>query len=1003
MNLKRLENRNTSADIIRIVAVFFVMSVHFLFHTYGYNPELKGNDGFYFRPVGGLGPIDGIIQAAQTGDADMLNGPLIYLMIMMKVLFSACVPLFLLLTGYLMSGKTLSRKYYNGIRKTLIIFVLASLICMCFKSIHDVKAAKNAFYAGDFEKMFEAIHASGKYEFRNYLLSIFDFSGANYSWYVEMYIGLFLLAPFLNLAYNKLETQRRKQVLLATCIFLMILPSLFNIFEFGTGDWWIKPSSDAHYQKLLPSFWMSSYPIAYYFVGAYIREYGIKLKTRSMLPLFFISLFLFTMFNFYRSYGGTFKSGDWNYWFGFQPFAISVMLFTMIIRINSNNWKTPVRFCLWKVSDLTFGMYLLSFIFDKLIYTELNKNFDSIFDKLPYYFVTVPLCFVCSLVASIIVNLAAKGIIILYEKIKAFVIKQRERDDKQKWQDILFVLLLIGAVIFSLWKTQYGFGGDDEPFYLTIPHRLIKGDALFRDEWNLTQMSSILQLPFVWVYTMITGNTDGIILASRIFYVFVHASASTLIYIKLRKYGYISVFCTVLYFLFTPFNIMALSYDSMGMGLVALSGVLIGTADYSKKLQIIFSGLCFAGAVLCCPYLALAYVLFLVCVGIHLLFRKKKLNFVLCSDMFSLKTLLFFTIGAGIMAVIFLLFTLPRIGISGLQENLPYMLNDPQHPSVNAGERIGKYFESIFKMQPNFKYAVYSYCATALVMIIDRKRRLHRSVYLIITSGIVVFSYILLIDKLHKSTYNSIMFPMIFLGITSYILCKNKPRELFAGLFVHGIVYSFCVYYTSNQYFYVISMGFAAANIASFVFLAQLIREMRETPDNITYALWIKRLSFVCAALVIVLQGSFQIYSKAHHVFWDSEPDKLKETITQGPAAGINTVKAKADQYNEIYSDLSHYWSVPDDNLLILTNRTWTYLAADMPYGTFSAWLSGENANSINRLKDFYSINPDKKPKYIYVPKNSKWNINWLMSTLLDLGYTSTKSKAGYMLKKVEN
>ena len=47
MNLKRLENRNTSADIVRIVAVFLVMSVHFLFHTYNYNPAVGGTDGFY--------------------------------------------------------------------------------------------------------------------------------------------------------------------------------------------------------------------------------------------------------------------------------------------------------------------------------------------------------------------------------------------------------------------------------------------------------------------------------------------------------------------------------------------------------------------------------------------------------------------------------------------------------------------------------------------------------------------------------------------------------------------------------------------------------------------------------------------------------------------------------------------------------------------------------------------------------------------------------------------
>ena len=1000
MNLSKLEKRNTSADIIRIVAVFLVISVHFLFHTYANNPAIGGTDGFYHRTVNGYGPIDGVIKYWQQGDPKLLEGPLFYLMILMKVLFSACVPLFIILTGYLMSGKTLSKGYYKGIRKTLIVFVLATFACMFFKSIHDTKAAKDAFYAADYQTMFDAIGKTGKFTFKNYLFSIFDFSGANYSWYVEMYIGLFLIAPFLNLSYNKLETKRKKQVLVATCVFLMILPSLFNIFKLDSGAWWMNPASDGHYQKLIPAFWVSAYPIAFYFTGAYIREYGFKLRTRSMLALFFAALFLFTAFDFYRSKGGKFQSGNWLYWNGFQPYVISVLLFVMLSRIKANNWHPTVRTVLWKISDLTYGMYLLSFIFDKLIYTELNKNFPDIFDKLPYYFVTVPLCFVLSMIASIIANLAAKGIIILYEKTKVFAIAQRERDDKQKWQDFLFIALMLGAVVFALWKAPYGFGGNDEPFYLTIPHRLTKGDALFRDEWNLAQMCSILQLPFVWVYTTIMGSTDGIILAARIFYVFVHCGASALIYIKLRKYGYLSVFAGVLYFIFTPYNIMALSYDSMGVELTLLAGVLIATADYSKKLQLIFSGLCFAGAVLCTPYLASVYVLYLLCVGVHLAIRKRNFSFVLKSEMFSLKSFLFFTLGVGILAVIFLLFTLPRVGFEGLSENLQYMLQDPEHPSVPFDQKFGKYFESIFKMNASFKYAIYSYCAMAAVMLIDRKRRLHRSVYLIVTVGIVIYSYILLVPDFPGKTYNSIMLPPVFAGITSYALCKNKPRELFAGVFLTGIFYSLCVFLPSNQYMYVISMGFAAVNVASFIFVGQLIREMQETPDNVTYAVWVKRLSFAMVAFMLLFQGNLECYSKSHHCFWNGDPKDLTFEIAEGPAAGLRTDKTKADEYNSIYNDLSRYWDKEDDNLLILTERTWTYLAADKPYGTFSAWLSGEKPNSIKRLKSFYDINPDKKPRYIYVPKKSKWNMTWLLNELQLMGYSYTETSAGYALEK---
>lgn len=41
--------------------------------------------------------------------------------------------------------------------------------------------------------------------------------------------------------------------------------------------------------------------------------------------------------------------------------------------------------------------------------------------------------------------------------------------------------------------------------------------------------------------------------------------------------------------------------------------------------------------------------------------------------------------------------------------------------------------------------------------------------------------------------------------------------------------------------------------------------------------------------------------------------------------------------------------------------KTWTYLAAeDFPYGTLSAYVTGENQNSLARLRSYYSVNSKK-------------------------------------------
>lgn len=948
MDIKKLQSRNASMDIIRIVAAFTVLSVHFFLHN-----------GFY---------------------GNIVQGVPMYIMVLMRTLFSVCVPLFMILTGYLMSHKTLSRKYYSGISKTLIVFVLATLACMIFKAVHDNEPLS----------------------LKSFILGTLDFTGANYSWYIEMYIGLFLLVPFLNLAYNKLKNKRQKQVLVFTLVFLTIIPTLFNIFNFDNPAWWSDPKSSDTFAKLVPSWWMGFYPIAYYFTGCYIREYGIKLKTRSMLVLFLLAILIFGTFNFYRSYGTTFKSGIYVYWYGFEPYILSVLLFVLLSRIKTDNMNEKVKFVLWKVSDLALGIYLISYIFDMLVYPVLNEKITTMTDRLPFYFVTVPIVFICSMLASAVMNIAAKYIQIFFKKLVEFIKTQRQRNDKYRWQDYIFIALIAGGIIFAFWKCVFGFGGNDEAFYLTVPQRFNMGDALIKDEWHLSQLSGFLLMPFVWLFTTITGSTEGIILAARVLYIIFHATVSIVIYTRIRKYGYVSVFASVLYFIYTPYDIMAMSYNTMGLDFVTLAGVIMGTASYKKKLPLIISGVAFAAAVLCCPYLAVAYILYGICVLIHTFIKNKETKFILKSELFAGKTFLFFSIGIFALASVFLVFVLTRVSIKEIFNYLPYLMTDPEHPQIALGTRFGMYFKSIYNCHSHFYIALFSYLVMIVVMIIDRKRKSHRSIYLIVTTAIVIFCYVLLLPQLTYSTYNAIMFPLIFIGITSYILCENKPKPLFASLFVLGIIYSFAICFSSNQYFYVISMVITASNIASYVFLAQLLREMKTTQDNIEYAVWVKRGSFLFVAFMIFLQGAFQITVKAEHCFWESgNTSNLTAQIKNGPAKGIYTNVNNCNTYEQIYSDLQYYKNKQEDKILFLTSRTWCYLAVDFPYGTLSAWISGEKPSSVERLKTYYRVNYEEIPKYIYIPKESEWDFTNLYNDAQLSGYSVEENDISYKLEKI--
>lgn len=948
MDISKLERRNPALDIIRIVAAFTVLSVHFFLHN-----------GFYYETVQGI-PM--------------------YIMTLMRTLFSVCVPLFMILTGYLMCNKTLSKKYYKGITKTLVVFVIATLACMLFKTFHDHE---------DFSLI-------------KFIFNTFDFTGANYSWYIEMYIGLFLIAPFLNLAYNKLESQKKKQVLVLTFAVITILPSLLNIFNFENIAWWGNPPSSDTFQKIVPSWWTGVYPIAYYFVGCYLREYGMKIKTRTLIAVFVAAIILFGSFNFYRSYGTTFKSGIYVFWYGFEPYVLSSFLFVLLSRIKTDKLSTNVRFVLWKLSDLALGIYLISFIFDKLVYDVLNKIITPMQDRLPFYLIAVPVVFILSAAASFIMNILTNGIIALFHKIVEYIKFQKENSSKQMWQDILFIALMACGLVFAIWKCFYGFGGSDEAFYLTIPDRLSMGDALFTEEWHLSQLSGFLLVPFVSIYKLIVGSTEGIILAARFNYIIFHAIVASVIYIRLRNKGILSVVASFLFFIFTPYNIMALSYNTMGVDFVAVTGVLMGTNYKNKVLPTVIAGFTFAAAVLCSPYLAAAYVLFGICVILHYVLKNKNFKFVISEEIFGIKSFLMFTIGVGVLAVIFLVFVLSRTGISDIINVLPNLMTDPEHPQLSLDYRISLYFKSIFNFHNNFKIAVITYFVMLFAMIIDKKRKVHRSLYLVISAAISIFTLILIVPNITSSSYNSVMFPMIFIGITSYILCDRKPRRLFVSLFVLGIIHSIALEMTSNQYFYVISMALASSNIASYIFLAQLLKEMKETEDNFDYKVLLKYSALAMVVLTVCIQGFLQLKSKAEHCFWESSIDTLTAEIPSGPAKGIMTNVGNCNTYVQVYNDISSYKDYTEGNILFLSEKTWTYLAMDnLSYGTLSAWITEGNSVSLDRLEEYYRINPEKVPDYIYILKDSKWEPTVVDTISEKWGYTVNETDMSYKLDKI--
>ncbi len=362
------KERILTLDIIRVIAVISVISVHFFLNTGFYGTEIRGETMF----------------AAITA----------------RTMFMVCVPLFLLLTGYLMKNKKVSLRYYTGIGKVIFVYLLSTAAMLLFRK----------FGLNEPVTLFSAFE------------NIFTFQ--QYSWYVEMYIGLFALIPFFNVLYGNLD-RRGKKLLISVMIFVTVLPTTFNSF-----DWYARliapaASPQPFAFKIFPDFWTKLYPVTYYFIGAYISENKEAIRNKKIfnIGVFLAAVILFGAYDYYLCHGRTFIWNGISDWGGVQDTVLSVLLFCTVLKTDfvskaafsssaANGSGRPERtvvmprFAAWlisRLSEISFGTYLLSWIADNITYPVLCTNIEGFHERFPYFFVMVPLNFCIASVMSAVV------------------------------------------------------------------------------------------------------------------------------------------------------------------------------------------------------------------------------------------------------------------------------------------------------------------------------------------------------------------------------------------------------------------------------------------------------------------------------------------------------------------------------------------------------------------------------------------------------------------------
>ena len=325
----------TGLDLVRIVGMLTVVFVH----TFLYN-------GYYDVGVGNLA------------------------LTLIRNFCMICVPLFMVLSGYLLKEKTISKKYYSKIFIILVEYIVCSFCCYVF----SVAWRKAPFSIKDF------------------FVGIFIFNDAPYSWYVNMYIGLFLIAPFLNMAYNGLKTDKQKLIMVGTFVFLFSIVSFVNF---------------------LPKYWIgNAYPLMYYVIGLYLKDKQPKIDKLWLLAAILWLSVVQVMFQFIGEY--KFITCGMPSHYSFTIVLMTICVFLLLYDINIKN--IVVSNVLRRASSTSLSFFLISYIFDTLYYNLFGVIGAPIRSATLKQLYVTPLIIVSSFIVAWGVNVVSKYIVSLLQK-----------------------------------------------------------------------------------------------------------------------------------------------------------------------------------------------------------------------------------------------------------------------------------------------------------------------------------------------------------------------------------------------------------------------------------------------------------------------------------------------------------------------------------------------------------------------------------------------------------
>ena len=593
---------------------------------------------------------------------------------------------------------------------------------------------------------------------------------------------------------------------------------------------------------------------------------------------------------------------------------------------------------------------------------------------------------------------------------KGTVMEKRKSDNRIRFHAAdaaaaAVFLALAAFLLFSAFRNVNVAG--DEDLYPTIPLRVLGGDRFVVDEWEISQLSGLFLLLPCRLFLAVTGGTEGIILYLRL----IHLAAVLIFfwyfYLKLRNYGcpWVGLAASGLFTLDNYLGCNTLNYYNMCIHALLLTGMILFLGGKKPPFKLIFAGAVFACAVLNQPTIIVVYLLWSLLTLLRelRLRRGKKDPFPQWGFALGGREWLWTTVGAAGVAAVFFSYLLSTAGLGNIIEALPGLSGSAEYSSPIL-------FKDLIWQSMKVPWAIEHYGAVNFALLIavglaavvyDAKakktggnKKIKTAIFLL-SQAVFLSCFVVSFLKLSPTNvtkhaaspeygriltdYFSLlvtcllsgcMGPVCFSALVAYLLCEKKDR----GVFAFWILGAACSLFVDTVSCATIVFGGRLMYLPAVYFTAQFLGELRgerttaEKSEKRTGRPVLRAAAGCLAAVMLFCCVSFLGFQLtfAYRIDYPVRTDREHDVFSYGPYKGLIRRPELIGNYELLHRDLDFIKQNCNGRVYVATLFPYAYLYMQLPMGIYSALYSREDSR--DRWTLYWTLQPDKRPEYIYLP-----------------------------------